>query len=75
MWRLRRLYRVEAGIFTYERLTIELNHASEEVAKYECSDRDLVLRDGKKVNVTDERRHDRATMRLDNLHYPDDLVI
>ncbi len=56
-------------------MTIALNNASEEVAKYECSDRDLILRDGKKVNVTDERRHDRATMRLDNLHYPDDLVI
>ena len=68
MWRLRRLYRVEAGIFTYERLTIELNHASEEVAKYECSDRDLILKYGKKVNVTDERRHDRATMRLDKAH-------
>ncbi len=68
MWRLRRLYRVEAGIFTYESLTIALNHASEEVAKYECSDRDLILRDGKKVNVTDERRHDRATMRLDKAH-------
>ena len=68
MWRLRRLYRVEAGIFTYESFTIALNHASEEVAKYECSDRDLILRDGKKVNVTDERRHDRATMQLDKAH-------
>ncbi len=68
MWRLRRLYRVEAEIFTYETMTIALNNASEEVAKYECSDRDLILRDGKKVNVTDERHHDRATMRLDKAH-------
>ncbi len=68
MWRLRRLYRVEAEIFTYESLTIELNHASKEVAKYEVSDRVWDLRGGNPVNVTDERRHDRATKRLDNAH-------
>ncbi len=68
MWRLRRLYRVEAEIFTYERLTIELNHASEEVAKYEVSDMVWDLRDGIPVNVTDERRHDQATTQLDKAH-------
>jgi hypothetical protein len=65
MWRLRRLYRVEVEIFNYERLTIELNHASEEVAKYEVSDRVWELRGGIPVNVTDEKRHDRATTQLD----------
>ncbi len=68
MWRLRRLYRVEAEIFTYERLTIELNHASEEVAKYEVTNSELFLKVGNAVNVTDERRHDRATTRLDKAH-------
>ncbi len=68
MWRLRRLYRVEAEIFTYERLTIELNHASEEVAKYEASDGAWNPRGGNPVNGTDERRRDQATKRLDNAH-------
>ena len=31
MWRLRRLYRIEAGIFAHESLTIELDRAQEEV--------------------------------------------
>jgi hypothetical protein len=68
MWRLRRLYRVETGIFTYERLTIALNHASEEVAKYEVSDRDWALKGGNLPNVSDEKRHDRAMTRLDKAH-------
>ncbi len=69
MWRLRRLYRVEAEIFTYERLTIELNHASEEVANYEVTKHELYQQNvGNPVNITDERRHDRATKRLDNAH-------
>ncbi len=68
MWRLRRLYRVEAEIFTYESLTIELNHASKEVAKYEASDRAWNPRGGNPVNGTDERRHDQATKRLDKAH-------
>ncbi len=68
MWRLQRLYRIEAGIFTYERLTIELNHASEEVAKYEVSDRDWAIKGGNLPNVSDEKRHDRATTRLNKAH-------
>ncbi len=35
MWRLRRLYRVEAGIFTYESLTIELDRAQDEARSFE----------------------------------------
>ncbi len=68
MWRLRRLYRVEAEIFTYERLTIELDHASEEVAKYEVLHKVWKPMDQTRVHVTDERRHDQATTRLDNAH-------
>ena len=56
MWRLRRLYRVEAEIFTYERLTIELDNASEEVATYEVTKHELYQQNvGNPVNVTDER--------------------
>ena len=68
MWRLRRLYRVEAEIFTYESLTIELNNASEDVAKYEVTDWSLERKALNPVNVTDERRHNQATTRLDKAH-------
>ena len=36
MWRLRRLYRVEAGIFNFEIMTIEFNYASREVVQEEA---------------------------------------
>ncbi len=69
MWRRRRLYRVEAEIFTYERLTIELDNASEEIATYEVTKHELYQQNvGNPVNVTDERRHYQATKRLDKAH-------
>ncbi len=68
MWRLRRLYRVEAGIFNFEIMTIEFDGASKEVAKYETTDCELHLKALVPVIVTDERRHDRATKRLDKAH-------
>ncbi len=60
-WRLRRVYRIEAGIFTYESLTIELDRARNETKKYEF-DAMEELRSGRlEVQVTDEEQHDRAT--------------
>ena len=35
MWRLRRLYRIEAGILTHECLTIELDRARDEARSFE----------------------------------------
>ena len=64
MWRLRRLYRVEAEIFTHAILAIELNDASEEVARYEVSFGDLAFEELCPVHVRDEERHARATARL-----------
>jgi len=65
MWRLRRLYRVEAGIFNYEIVTLEADNASKEVAKYVIEDWEWQLGDSDPVHITDEMRHDRASTRLD----------
>ncbi len=35
MWRLRRLYRIEAGILTHENLKFELKHARDEARRFE----------------------------------------
>jgi len=61
MWRLRRIYRVEAGIFTHESLTIELNRAENAVRDVEKAGRDLLPDPLTEVHITDEERHSRAT--------------
>ena len=63
MWRLRRLYRVEAALLNRESLKIEISDASKEVGSYEEYESDID--DFEPVQVTDEKRHDRATKRLD----------
>ncbi len=66
MWRLRRLYRVEAEVFSYESLSIQVKDASEEVEKYEVVRKDIQNPyEQTHVHVTDETRHDRAKTRLD----------
>ncbi len=50
---------------TYERLTIELNHASEEVAKYEVLHKGWPPMSQFRVHITDKKRHDQAKTRLD----------
>ncbi len=62
------LCRVGAEIFTYDSLTIELNNASEEVAKYEVVHKFYKPLDQTRVHVTDEQRHDQAKTRLDKAH-------
>ncbi len=46
-------------------MTIEVNNASEGVAKYEVTDNELLLKSLDPVNITDEKLHDRASTRLD----------
>ncbi len=67
MWRLRRLYRIEAGIFTYESLTIELDRAQKEARSYvEIKDAfELVSLTEGHVHITDEERHGQATARAE----------
>ncbi len=67
MWRLRRLYRVEAGIFTHESLTIELDRARNEAQSYEEIEDEFalaILTEGH-VHITDEERHGQATARAE----------
>jgi len=56
-WRLRRVYRIEAGIFTYESLTIELDRARNETKKYELDVMEEIRSVGLEVHVTDEEQH------------------
>jgi len=59
MWRLRRIYRIEAGIFTLESLTIELDRARNETEKYQQDVEKRLFPSG--VLITDEKGHSRAT--------------
>ncbi len=65
MWRLRRLYRVEAGILTHESLTIELDRAHDEVRSFEEIESDILFESLTEVQITDEKRHSRATARVE----------
>ncbi len=67
MWRLRRLYRVEAGIFTHESLTIELDRARNEARSFEEFEDEFALADLTEgnVHITDEERHGQATARAE----------
>jgi len=65
MWRLRRLYHVEAGIFTHESLTIELDRARKEVRRYEEFEDEFAFEDSIEAQITDEKRHNHAIARVD----------
>ncbi len=67
MWRLRRLYRVEAGIFTHESLTIELDRARDEARSFEKIEEIFALASLTElhVHITDEERHGQATARAE----------
>ena len=57
-WRLRRIYRIEAGIFTLESLTIELDRARNETEKYQQDVEKRLFPSG--VLITDAKRHSQA---------------
>ncbi len=64
-WRLRRIYRVEAGIFTHETLMIELNRAENEVNSFEEDSDERLFASLSNVQITDEEQHGRATARAE----------
>ncbi len=64
-WRLRRVYRIEAGILTHEALTIEHDRARDEVGKFEVTDSEIRLPSFNKTHITNEKQHSRATTRLE----------
>ena len=65
MWRLRRIYRVEAGIFTHESLTIELNRAEDAVRDVEKTGLDILPDFLPEVFITDEEQHGRAKTQVE----------
>jgi hypothetical protein len=60
-WRLRRLGRVEAGIFAWERLEEQAEQAEREAHGYEL---DEVAAYGRVITITDERGHTEALERV-----------
>ena len=66
-WRLQRLYRIEAGIFTFESLTIELNRAQNETRSYEQIDDEIYFESLPETQITDAKRHSRATARVEKM--------
>ena len=61
MWRLRRIYRIEAGIFTLESLTIEIDRARKETEKYQQDVDERLFPGSSGVRITDAMRHSQAT--------------
>ena len=62
-WRLKRLARVEAGIFAWERSEELAERAEREVHGYE-SDRNKRLAKASTITITDEKKHEEALERV-----------
>ncbi len=65
MWRLRRLYRIEAGIFAHESLTIELDRARDEARSCEEYVDEYSFESSEEMRITDEERYNQATARIE----------
>ncbi len=65
LWRLRRVWSVEAGIFALERYRIEYERAAEEITKFQ-SHMLSGLNDLDKV-ITDQERYDRAVRKVEQI--------
>ncbi len=65
MWRLRRLYRIEAGILTHECLTIELDRARDEARSFEEYVDEYSFESSEEMRITDEERYNQATARIE----------
>ncbi len=63
VWRLRRLRRVEAGIFAFELYQELAERAQQEASSYEKSLMDQVLEDTNEITITDEQKHQEALSR------------
>ena len=66
-WRLRRLRRVEAGIFAYELYGEQVKRAADEICRYETHESpydDLAQSLMTRVTITDEQKHLGAQVRV-----------
>jgi len=62
LWRLRRLGRVEAGIFAWERLEELAERAEREAKEYEAGDTEWMM-EALSTTITDEKKHEGALSR------------
>jgi hypothetical protein len=60
LWRLRRIYPIEAGIFVWESLTIELRNAEEEARGYERTIGHHWAGDSDTERMTNQKKHNEA---------------
>ncbi len=60
LWRLRRVYPIEAGIFVWESLTIELRNAEEEARGYQSTIRPRWAGDSDAERMTNQKKHNKA---------------
>ena len=60
LWRLRRVYPIEAGIFAWESLTIELCNAEEEARGYESTISRSLRGDTETERMANQKKHDKA---------------
>ena len=68
VWRLRRLRRVEAGIFTFELYQELAERARQEARSYEKSHIEKVLEDTRgPTTITDERKHQEALSKVQEM--------
>jgi hypothetical protein len=67
-WRLRRLGRVEAGIFAWERLEELAERAEREAARYESDDAEWML-EAVRTTITDEKKHEEALSRAQQMRH------
>ncbi len=67
MWRLRRLYRIEAGILTHESLKFELKRARNEADRFEEIEDEFEPESltELQVHITDEERYGQAMARVE----------
>ncbi len=66
-WRLRRLRRVETGIFTAELYGELTNRARQEARTYKRTEFDDLLESTDKTTITDERRHKEAISKVEEM--------
>jgi hypothetical protein len=59
VWRLRRLGRVEAGIFAWERLEEQAERAEREAKEYEAGDTEWLI-ETLNTTISDEKKHEEA---------------
>jgi hypothetical protein len=65
MWRLRRLYRVEAGVYALESIRVELSHNLDEMNKYEEMRQLVNYPTDKILHITDKQKHGKALAQVE----------